>query len=239
MSPALLQVGARPVDASGMGTVRATLIAMIVGAVLIAGGAGTFASFTASTSNSATFTTGSLVLSNTKNTATACLSTNAGSTDTNSNACDQAFALAVQEPGQNATVDITLTNEGSIGGSSLMGFASQACAAADASGQTYHGTGDPCSSLQVYVQEFSDGARTTPSACRYGGGTTSTCAYSAAKTMTGFATTYPDANTSMNLGATTAASSRYLTIGIQMDSAATNAVQGRQASFGFSWTLVQ
>lgn len=215
------------------------LIAVIAGGVLITGGAGTFASFSASTSNAGTFATGSLVLSNTKNTATACLSTNGGSTDTNSNTCDQAFALAVQKPGQNATVNITLENEGSIDGSSLKGFATQACAAADAAGQTYHGTGNPCSSLQVYVQEFSDAARTTPSACRYGGGNPTTCAYSAAKTLTDFATTYPDAIASIDLGAATAGSSRYLTIGIQMDAAATNAVQGRQATFGFSWTLVQ
>jgi hypothetical protein len=223
-----------------MSKARKLLIALIAGGVAVAGGAGTFASFTASTTNAAsTFETGTLVLSNQKNTASACLSTNGGSTDTNANGCDQAFALTVQKPGQTATVNITLKNEGSIDGSALKGFASQACAAADASGQTYHGTGNPCGSLQVYVQEFSDSARTTPSTCRYGGGTATTCAYSAAKTLTDFGTSYPDANTSMTLGATTAGTSRYLTIGVQMDSAAGNSVQGRQATFGFSWTLVQ
>jgi hypothetical protein len=85
------------------------------------------------------------VLSDQKNTATACLSTGGGNTNTNANgACDQLFALTVQKPGDSAFVDLTLKNEGSIDATTLTAVASQSCTPGDAAGQTYHGTGDPC-----------------------------------------------------------------------------------------------
>jgi hypothetical protein len=248
----LLKSGAEPPilmrqeTVSGAGTamrnkLRSWLIgAVVAGAGLTAVGAGTFASFSASTSNSSTFATGSLVLSNQKNAATACLSTGGGSTDTNSNSgCDQLFALTVKKPGESATVNLTLKNEGSINAAALAAFASGACTAADASGETHHGTGNPCSVVDVYVQEFSDSARTSASTCHYGGGNATTCAYSATKTLGTFATDHANAGGALALGATTAGSTRYFTIGLQMDSTAGNDMQGRQASFGFTWQLVQ
>src|SRR3954463_2611682 len=107
-----------------MTRLRKLMITFMVGGAVVAGGAGTFASFSASTTNAGTFATGSLVLSDKKDAASACFSTNGGSTDTNANTCDQAFSLAVQKPGQSGTANITLKNEGSIDGSSLKGFAS-------------------------------------------------------------------------------------------------------------------
>jgi hypothetical protein len=226
----------------GMSRMRKILTAVIaIGIGVTAVGAGTFASFSASTTNGgSTFATGTLVLSDQVNAATACLSTGGASTDTNANgACDQLFALTVKKPGDAATVNVTLKNEGSLDGSALKGFASAACAASNAAGQSFNGTGDPCGAVDVYVQEFSDSARTTPSTCHYGGGTASTCAYSAAKTLSSFGTAYPNAGTSISLGAAAAGTSRYFTIGLQMDSSSGNSMQGRQASFGLTWQLVQ
>src|SRR3981189_2538447 len=61
-------------------------------------GAGTFATFTAQTSNPTnTFADGTLVLSNKVGSGTACLSTGGLTTDTNANgACDTAFSLSVR-----------------------------------------------------------------------------------------------------------------------------------------------
>ena len=213
--------------------------AVVAGAGLTAVGAGTFASFSASTTNASTFATGSLVLSNQKNAATACLSTGGGSTDTNANTCDQLFALTVKKPGESATVDLTLRNEGSINASALAAFASSACAASDAAGEAHHGTGNPCNVVDVYVQEFSDSGRTTASTCHYGGGTATTCAFSATKTLASFAAAHPNAGGALALGATSAGTTRYFRIGLQMESSAGNDMQGRQASFGFTWQLVQ
>src|SRR2546421_5733601 len=78
-------------------------------------GAGTFATFTAQTTNPTnTFANGTLVLSNKVGSGTACLSTGGGTTDTNSNsACDTAFSLAVKAAGDSSTANITLQNKGS------------------------------------------------------------------------------------------------------------------------------
>jgi spore coat-associated protein N len=222
------------------------LTCMILGATTMTVGAGTFASFNASTSNAgSTFATGTLVLSNQKNAASACLSTGGGNTNTNANgSCDQLFALTVQKPGDSAFVDLTLKNEGSINATSLTAFASQACAPGNAAGQTYNGTGDPCGAVQLYVQQYSSAANRTSDnrtggSCLYGGGTATTCAFSATRTLDHYDTTYPNASTPLSLGSLTAGSSRYLRIYLTLPTTADNTMQGRQATFGFSWALAQ
>lgn len=224
-----------------MSSTRKTLMGVIAaGIAMTAAGAGTFASFSASTSNAgSTFETGTLVLSSQKDSATACLSSDGSGVDTNTNDCDELFALTVRKPGDAATVDVTLAHEGSIDASTLQAFASSACVPADAAGGSVHGTGDPCTSIDLYVQEFSDSGRTTPSVCHYGGGTATTCAYDATSTLGTFEAAHADAGSGLGLGAATAGASRYFTVGIQMDPTADNSVQGRQATFGFTWQLVQ
>lgn len=224
-----------------MSRTRKLLVGLIVGGAIVTGlyGAGTFASFSASTSNSGSFATGSLVLSNDVDAAGACLSTNGGTTDTNTNACDEVFALTVQKPGDTDTAEIDLINEGSLDGSALRAFATSACAAADTVAEDHHGGGNPCTVISVYVQEYSDAGRTTESACLYGGGVGNVCAFDEAETLATFSASYPNAGTSLGLGAMPAANARYFTIGIEMDADAGNTMQGRTASFGLTWSLVQ
>lgn len=229
-----------------MSKLRKSLIAIVVAGagIAVAVQTGTFASFTASTNNSATFDSGTLVLSNQKNSATACMSTGGGTTDTNSNSCDSAFALTVKKPGDASTVDITLTGAGSINASALKAFATAACNSTNSSGESYHGSGNICSSIDVYVQQFADATSrtnndTTGGTCLYGGGTATACAYDNTKTLTAFGTAYPNAGQSLGLGALNSGASRYFRIGVQMDSSAGNTVQGLEASFGFTWQSVQ
>lgn len=205
-------------------------------------GAGTFASFTAQTTNpSNTFADGTLVLSDKVNTGTACLSTGAGtSTDTNVNAaCGAAFTLTVKKPGDSSTSNITLKNEGSIDGSTLKAF-SPSCTNADVSAETYHGTGLPCAAIQLYVQQYSDSAFTTASACLYGGASGVTCDFSdTTKTLATYATAYPTSASGLSVGALSAGSSTYVKIGVKLPSTADNTYQGRQASMDLSWHLAQ
>lgn len=227
------------------------LTIMILGATTSTVGAGTFASFNASTTNpTSTFATGSLVLSNQKSTNTACLSTGGGNTNTNTNtnanaACDQLFALTVQKPGDSAFVDLTLKNEGSINGSALTAFASQDCAAGNAPGQTYNGTGDPCTGVQLYIQEYSSAANRTDDnrtggTCQFGGGTATSCLFSATKTLNDFDTSYPSTGVgALIMGTLNTGVSRYLRIYLTLPSTAGNDMQGRQATFGFSWAIAQ
>jgi predicted ribosomally synthesized peptide with SipW-like signal peptide len=220
-----------------------------MGALLLAGaGAGTFASFSASTTNSSTFASGTLVLTDQVDAGSICYSsgttaTDTGvNTDTNDNAnCAALFNLTVKKPGDNATANLTLKNDGSIDATALKGFASAACADANETSETYHGTGNLCSTLLLSIQNYgNDSTRTAPASCLYGGASGNVCNNSdATKTIGAFTGAYPDANTTLAMGTLTAGTSRYLTIGINFPSTATNNVQGRKATFGLKWQIVQ
>lgn len=147
---------------------------------------GTWASFTASSANSATFATGTLVLSNQKDTATACLSAGGGSTDTNVNSsCDVLFNATSdanatsRRPGEGGSVTMHLRNEGSVAGTlSVMSAAN--CTVSNPLDQPISGTGNACNAVQLAI-----GDGTT---CYWGDnmGTSTTKPY-----ITGSALTYP------------------------------------------------
>jgi hypothetical protein len=222
-----------------------TLGSLTVGAVAgvaALSASGTFATFSAQTTNTGnTFAQGTLVLSDKVGAGAACLSTGAGTvTDTNVNlTCGAAFNLTVRKPGDTATANLVLKNEGSLGASALKAFSS-ACTDANATGETYNGTGSPCGKVQLYLQQYSDAAFTTPSACLYGGAVASTCDFSdATKTLGAFATAYPSSGSALTVGALTAGSSAYVKVGVQLPSTADNTFQGRKASVDLSWTILQ
>ena len=211
-----------------------------VGVAAAVAGGGSFASFNAQTTNPNTFATGTLVMSNKVNTATACLSTAAGvGITTNVATCDALFNLTVKKPGDSGTADLTIKNEGSVAASLLNTFTS-GCTGADASGQTYHGTGDPCAAVQIYVQQWDSAAHTTPTACLYGGAAvTNTCDFSgASKTIADFATNYTSSSAGLTVtGGLAAGSSDFFTIGVKLPTSADNTYQGRQATVGLSWYM--
>jgi hypothetical protein len=221
---------------------KVVLSVLVVAAVIAAVGAGSFATFNAQTKNPGNlFATGSLVLSNTKQSGSACLSTAGGTTDTNANDnCAQLFDLTLAKPGDSGSANLTIKNDGSIAASALRVFTAS-CADGDAAGETYHGTGLPCSKVQLYIQQYSDAAWTTPSTCLYGGGTASTCDFSdTAKTLGAFQASY---NTSLNglaIGSGLAAgSSVYVEVAVKLPSDADNTFQGRSATADFTWYAEQ
>ena len=206
-------------------------------------GAGTFATFTAQTSNPTnTFANGTLVLSNTVNAGSACLSTGGGNTNTNANgSCDTAFSLSVKAPGDSSTANLTLENMGSLAASALKVF-SGSCTDADAAGESYHGTGSPCGVVQIYIQQYSD-AFTTPSACLYGGASGATCDFSdTAKTLTAFVTAHPNLAGGLSAGSLAAsggADTTWIRVGVKLPSTADNSYQGRAASLALNWHITQ
>ena len=220
---------------------RKILISSAILLVLAAGlGFGSFATFNAQTNNPGNvFAHGTLVLSNTKQGGTACLSTGGGSIDTNVNTnCDQLLNLTVKKPGDSGTANLTLKNVGSLDASTFKVF-SPACTGGDAVAEAYHGTGNPCTVLRLYIQQWSDASFTTPLTCLYGGATGSTCNFSdASKTLNGFATTYANSTSGLTIGSgLTAGSSAYVTIGVQSPTTADNTYQGRQGSLDFDWYI--
>lgn len=206
-------------------------------------GAGTFATFTAQTTNPTnTFANGTLVLSNKVGSGTACLSTNNGSTDTNANgSCGTVLSLAVKAPGDSSTGNITLQNMGSLAASALKAF-SGSCTDADAAGENYHGTGSPCGVVQLYIQQYSD-AFITPSACLYGGATGAACNFSdTTKTLSAFVSAHPDLAGGLSAGSLAAAGgadTTWIKVGVKLPSTADNTYQGRSASLALNWHITQ
>jgi predicted ribosomally synthesized peptide with SipW-like signal peptide len=218
---------------------RIALLAVF--ALLLAGaGAGTFASFSASTSNTATFATGSLVLSNKVAAGTTCYSTGvATNTDVNDQACDAFFNNTAAKPGDSATVNLTLKNEGSLNATTLAAWVSTSCVSAVNPVATYTGSGNLCTQLQLTIQEYSDANRTVVSACRYGNAAvTNTCDFvDPTKTISNFQTLYPNSGQSLGLSTFASQASRYFTIGVKIPTSADNTMQGRLANFAIKWSL--
>lgn len=222
---------------------RKILITSAVLLVLAAGlGFGSFATFNAQTNNAGNaFSYGTIVLSNTKQGGTACLSTGGGATDTNVNTgCDQLINVTAAKPGDSGTANVTLKNVGSINASSFKLFI-PSCTGANVGTETYHGTANPCTALQLYVQQWSDSGFSTPSACLYGGATGNTCDFSdTSKTLSSFTTSYNSSSNGISIGSgLNAGASAYFTIGVKSATTADNSSQGRQGTFDLDWYIAQ
>ncbi|MBW8827830.1 MAG: hypothetical protein JF603_16010 [Acidobacteria bacterium] len=130
---------------------RLLVTLLILGTVTTAVGAGTFASYNASTRNAAST-----------------FATDASETATNSNTlCGTALSVTGQRPGDQTMVTMNLQNKGNVNGT--LNVYGGACNPANTTDQSFfHGTGtisNVCSNLQFYVQQ------TSPSTvCKYGQG---------------------------------------------------------------------
>jgi hypothetical protein len=156
-----------------------TVIAMVVGAVVSIAGAGTFASFSASTSNDAGFTTARLALENggpTGCTSPAGIAGN-GATDsaiTNNEAtnCPTLFPNPLKPGGTPTSATVTIKNVGDVA-SNIYLFTDAACGVTYATSTFNRGDAtDLCAKVLLSVQDVA-----TP-ACLYGtnaDGTADTC----------------------------------------------------------------
>ena len=220
---------------------KVLLSALVFGALGALAGA-TLADFTAQTKNpNNAFAAGTLVLSNTKQGGSTCLSTAGGATDSNVNDnCDQLINLSVKSPGDSGTANLTLKNEGDISGATFKVFMA-ACTASSPVSESYHGSADPCGSIQIYVQQWSSSNFTSPSACVYGGAqVANTCDFSdATKTLSNFNTSYNSSSSGLSLSGLNAGASKYYTIGVKLPQSGGNNLQGRQATFDLTWFLSQ
>ena len=215
---------------------------LIIGALAALIGGGTFATFDATTTNSATFTSGTIVLSNTVNAGLACLSSagapiQGGAGTNNTNACDPLFAAGNYKPGDSASANVTLSHTGNINASKLQLYAGGACvssAAPDANGN--RGTGALCPQLQLTVKEtLADFTTSTGAGCIYGG---AGCAFDAAHTPGDFGANHQLAS-AYNLGAMNAATTRYFVVSVSFPLSSDNAYQGSKAALSFTWNLAQ
>jgi hypothetical protein len=239
-----------------MGTLRKILMAVVlVGALATATGSGTFATFNATTTNVATtFETGTLVLSNLTDKASAatCYSTGMASgsgsfSNGNTQGCDALFTTigANLKPGAATLVTkVTLKNEGDLTASALKVFASTPCTSAIDAITGFHGNGDLCSSatgaLRISIQQ-TDVNFTANTACIYPVGA-GACASPPAGVLASLPSTQAGGLTA---GAGTMAPNdiRYYKVSLNFAdsgvSGTENAMMGKKADFGLSWVMEQ
>ena len=148
--------------------------------------------------------------------------------------CDDLIAATVQKPGGTAsTAVVTLREVGSIATGTFHVFASSACASTNAGAETYHGTGDLCAAVALTIHDD------TNNRCYYPTQAAGACTLTAASTLATFSTAYPNDTTPLVLSTTSLSSGIAFTIQAQLNSTATNTVQGRTASISFGWKIAQ
>jgi predicted ribosomally synthesized peptide with SipW-like signal peptide len=169
---------------------------MAIGAVAAVANAGTFASFSASTTNDGAFKTGRLVLSNTNPSATSCLSDasaangtaeDAANLDSNDQACGALFSSNLK-PGDTATALITIANKGTETADLYLSASTPGCVSTTNVTGKPAGTGDICGRIELLITKTSDTTTPATNGCLYPS-TGTTCAdFNPAKTYTDFGT---------------------------------------------------
>ena len=236
---AVAATSSKMVVAAAASTKLALAAVATSGAIVGAGGFYLATQLTAQVVNrDQTVTLGTLILSNKVNGGAACLSAPDLVTDKNEQPCDAAFDLRIAKPGDSATAQIDIANVGVLDAGALRVFA-PGCMDGDA--EPVHGTGSPCARLQLYIQRWSDPARTTPVACVFGGTADGTrCDFSdPAKTLAAFAAAHGSAATAIVVGPLPSAAVDHFTLGVRLPPETDNTLQGRRATTSIAWHIAQ
>lgn len=225
-----------------MDRTKKVLITLLVVGALATVGVGTYATFTAQTTNASnTFQTGTIVLSQKVNTGTTCYSTGAASgTFTNSNAngaCDTVAFATLAKPGDSAAAQFTVKDEGNLG-ASAMTLQVSGCVTTDSpnASSVFHGNGDLCPVLGFFIQEYDSTFTTANGKCVLPANAGANCSASSVASFTTL-------GTAQNLYTNVAAGdTHYLKVTLVFPdggAGADNAYQGRVATFNAVWKLNQ
>jgi hypothetical protein len=212
---------------------------IVVGSMSYLTVAGTFAVMNGDTANrNSSIASGTLTFSNTVGTGTACYSFN-GPLNANPN-CDALMSSStLMYPGALAQAKVTIANDGSLDPSSLYVYMPSCTQASSPGAPSYtSGGANPCgvNGAQFYLQETDSSWNATK--CWFPSGTT-TCALNA-NTLYGFSALYPNAGTTLDLGAgPTNGNSRHFIVGMELPAGASNSLQGQEALFSLTWGFVQ
>ena len=225
-----------------MSSAKRLLIGLIVlGALAGVVGGVSFATFTAQTTNPTnTFSTGTLVLSDQKDTGTACLSTGGGNSDTNSNSTGCEDLIAAGASDTSTTHTVTVKNEGSIAASAFELW-SASCTTSDAPGESFHGTGDACGLIQLTIHDDTNNTCYYPTTT-FGIPASGACTLTSGKTLSDFASNANSSHIALKGDGTNnglgAGSNVVFTVQTSRATAG-NTLQGRRASLDFTWKITQ
>jgi hypothetical protein len=227
------------------------MLLTVIGLVSIASGSGTFASFSAETTNAGnTLSTGSITLDNVVNAGSDCYSSG-GAGNVNA-ACDVIWTVPTWAPGDPVnTQELTLSNTGSLDPTDLTFWAPKVDTAGALSGgglvcnfesytpagasNVYAGTGNPCTGVTFHMQEYTDGTFGTPtSTCAFPVDAINPCGanYAALSTL-------PDSGTPGTIaGGLAHGTSRYFKLTVKYPASAGNAdneYQAQKTHFDLTW----
>jgi predicted ribosomally synthesized peptide with SipW-like signal peptide len=221
------------------------MLLTVIGLVSVAAGSGTFATFSAQTTNAGnTFAAGTLFLHDDGGTTTCTSESSSDNLSTNN--CDVLFT-AGDLTGGAQTADLTLSNAGTINASDIK-FKVANCTWGDNQGvtgsTTLFGSTPTCADMFITVQETdaSGGFPGTDIYCAYGTDSSGTCAApSNSFTLagpTGLTTMKTTGNTTADL---TAGSQRYYVITVKPNPALQtgNTLQNRTVTFDLTWHIDQ
>jgi hypothetical protein len=262
----LCRVESTPAANSRVSALRKVLLSMmVIGALGTTLAAGTFASMTGSATDAAsTFATGTIVVGENKgqnpagdgsdSDANFCISSGASTVigddasdpvedAANLSNCGALYNLTLQKPGSNSiapgsTLNLTVKNQGNLSGQ-LRFYASTPCAGTHSS---------MCAAVQMNVDVYTDINRTIGGDCLWGGGQANSAVVPCNWTDTTKTWDVFDASAEHNFNLTMPPGSvRYLSVGVRLRDpaglaaldATTNNFQGRSATVGIGWRLVQ
>lgn len=228
------------------------MLLCVIGLVSVASGSGTFASFTAETTNPGnTFASGTLYLHDTPNGGTTCTSESATTSPnfninpgngSNGDNC-AAFFTNASFTGGAVTAHLALNNAGTIPSSDIK-FDVPSCSFSSNSGSTgsstLFGTAPTCSQMYLTIQETASNY-TTNVYCAYGTDSSGACAapsnsftLASPSSLTNLLTTSA-ANATLAAGAT-----RYYVITVSPGGVASdNSMQNRLLTFALTWHIDQ
>lgn len=227
------------------------MLLTVIGLVAVAGGGGTFASFSAEADNPGnTFQTGTLLLSNKVTTGTACYSNENAA---NVKGCSALITTpATLKPGDSFSNYLTIKNEGTLSASALTLYlpATQtgSVSCANTTTGTFPGTdalahtGDVCGTILFSLEQDAT-AGGTASACVVGTatapGTNDACDPAQGVSFATFMAAHDTAGTALGLGTLSSAASKFYRVYLYLPSTADNTFQGRAATFDLDWRIVQ
>jgi predicted ribosomally synthesized peptide with SipW-like signal peptide len=229
---------------------KLTLACMLVlGGVSCLTISGTYAMFTAQEKNAtATATSGTLTLSDgvtNGTTTTTCSSSGTGTTGNVNSSCTALMTSGtLQYPGIAATAKVTLSDTGTIGGSSLSVFMNSCTNTTSPSSTGHQGGGNACAAitdgttadgLELTIQETN--SSWTPTQCWYPTVASGTCT-STANSFSSFATNNSQWFTAKSLGSgPTVTTPRYFLVSVLLPTYASPSLQGEQATYSLTWHL--
>jgi hypothetical protein len=219
---------------------------IVVGTLATLAVHGAYAIFSSESANEgSTVASGTLTLSNTVGTGSACLSQN-GTTNVNKG-CDVLLNSATlwypvssptPNPGEVSVTNITVTDSGSLPASRLSIYV-PSCTKVTTSGAGVVGGTSACGAtgLVMYVQETDSSFN--PTYCWYPTPAAGSCSLTDGSLRT-FDTTYHSTATADSLGpGPTALGSRYFQVGLAEPADAANGLQGEAAQFSLMWHIDQ